>query len=146
MSKNKIGLHFEGFKELAARFDELGGDLKKITEKALKESQQHVTEKIDKAFVRENMPAKGKYWTGATKKSIIRDALVEWTGNVASINVGFDLQESGMKSIYLIYGTPRMSPARGLRAAIYGATTRKEIGAIQQQIFEKAISSISNGN
>ena len=139
MSKNKIGLHFAGFKELAAQFDALGGDLKKIVEKALIESQQHVVEKIDKSFTRENMPAKGKYWTGETQRSIIRDGKVEWTGNVASINVGFDMQKSGMKSIYLIYGTPKMSPVRGLRASIYGAAIRKEIGEKQQLIFEKAI-------
>ena len=44
-----------------------------------------------------------------------------------------------MTSIFLMYGTPRMNPARGLKASVYGAATKKEIAKIQEDEILKVI-------
>ena len=98
-----------------------------------------MTEKVEKAVQKSNLPAKGKYSTGKTADSIVRDDNVNWDGTTASVNVGFDFKKGGMTSIYLMYGTPRMKPAKGLKAAIYGAAVKKEIKEKQKEIFAKAI-------
>ena len=57
----------------------------------------------------------------------------------AYIPVGFEFEKSGMKSIFLIYGTPRMKPVSGLKSAIYGSKTQKEVGAVQEEVLQRAI-------
>lgn len=144
MSKRKLELHFSGFKELAERLDELGRDLKPITEKALIESHMAVTPAIEKAIQKPNLPSGGKYSTGATQKSIIKTPVVNWEGSIGSIDIGFDISKA-MTSIFLMYGTPRHKPVSGLYEAIYGNKTKKEISKIQKVIFEKAIKNAMEG-
>lgn len=135
--RNRISLNFEGFEELYYKLDSLQGDLKKVTEEALIKSHQVVTPKIEKCMSK--LPAKGKYSTGETKASIRKVEKVEWEGMKAYIPVGFEFEKSGMKSIFLIYGTPRMKPVSGLKSAIYGSKTQKEVGAVQEEVLQKAI-------
>ena len=56
-----------------------------------------------------------------------------------AIKVGFDFSESGSTSIFLMYGTPKMRPVAGLKAAIYGSKTKKEIAEIQQREVNEVI-------
>ena len=135
MARNKIGLHFEGWENYVDKLDELGGSdyMKKGVEKALIESKKHVTPLIEQAVV--NLPAGGRYSTGDTKKSIDKDMSVEWEGMTASIKVGFDFKKSGLTSIFLMYGTPRMQPVKGLKSAIYGTKTKKEIAELQEKVM-----------
>lgn len=144
MSRKKLELHFSGFKELAERLDELGKDLKPITEKALIESHMAVIPEIEKAIQKPNLPSGGKYSTGATQKSIIKTPVVNWEGSIGSIDIGFDISKT-MTSIFLMYGTPRHKPVSGLYEAIYGNKTKKEISKIQKEIFEKAIKNAMEG-
>lgn len=147
-SKNTIGLQFSGFDELAERFDKLGGDLNRITQEALEESQKAVTLKISQKMNKSNLPAGGKYSTGQTEKSIIKDTKVDWQGSVASIDVGFEMktpQGTSLTSIFLIYGTPRQKPVDGLYNALYGNKTKKEIASIQKNIFNQGIKDIMEG-
>lgn len=125
-----------------AKLDELGGTdlMKKGVEKALKESKKHITPKIEQAIT--HLPAGGKYSTGVTKKSIDTDTAVEWSGLTASIKVGFDFSESGLTSIFLMYGTPRMRPVSGLKNAIYGAKNQKEIAEIQERVMWEIITGV----
>lgn len=138
MAKNKLRLEFKGFEEYAARLDELGGDLKATTEKALKESHALVTPKIKAAMTKHNR-------TGGTSRAILDKSAVVWDGAVASIDVGFDIQSGGMPSIFLMYGTPRVKPDRDLYNAIYGNKTKKEIKELQQEIFSAAIKKAMEG-
>lgn len=135
MARNKIGLQFDGWEDYIAKLDELGGTdlMKKGVEKALVESKKHVTPKIEQAM--NKLPAGGRYSTGDTKKSIDTTTTVEWEGMTASIKVGFDFSESGLKSIFLMYGTPRMKPVQGLESAIYGSKTKKEVAEIQEKVL-----------
>ena len=145
MARNKIGLQVKGFEEYMAKLDEIGGSqaMKRGVESALKASKQYVNPLINQAM--SNLPAKGKYSTGETKQSIDEDMKVDWEGQTASIKVGFDFQKSGMKSIYLMYGTPKMSPVKGLKATIYGSKTKKQIAEIQGEALNKVIKRIMEG-
>lgn len=139
MPRNKIGLEFEGLEEIVKELEEKQKSLKQVAEKALKQSAIHATKKIEKAFVKKNMPAKGLYATGITKKSIVHDFSVNWEGTTGSVKVGFWWDISGLTSIFLIYGTPKMQPVKGLKTAIYGKKTKEEIKEIQKNIFSEAI-------
>lgn len=138
MARNKLRLEFKGFEEYAARLDELGGDLKATTEKALKASHDLVTPKIKAAMTKHNK-------SGDTSRAILDKSPVVWDGAVASIDVGFDIQSGGMPSIFLMYGTPRVKPDRDLYNAIYGNKTKKDIKELQQEIFAAAITKAMEG-
>lgn len=142
MARNRIGLQVAGFEEYMAKLDEVGGKsaMKRGVEEALKESKKYVNPLIEQSMTK--LPAGGRYSTGNTKKSLDKDMSVDWQGDTASIKVGFDFSESGLKSIFLMYGTPRMKPVTGLKAAVYGAKTQKEIAAIQGAALDKVIKEI----
>jgi len=148
----KFGLNFDGVAELSEKLEALGGDLQKVAEEALEFIPGDVNPKLHAAMVKHNK-------TGLADRSIVTDQKVSWTGNVASIDVGFNLKKGGMPSIFLMYGTPRHAPGNqyggpvrqgaqehpGTKAdtelfnAIYGTKTQKEIAAKQQKIFNQAI-------
>ena len=130
--KNKIGLQFDGFEEMIAKLDELQGDLKKTTEKALQASHDHITPKL-------HADMKKHRQTGDTEKSIADNAHVTWEGTTASVDVGFSIRSGGLPSIFLMYGTPRMKPDKKLYNDIYGSKTKKEIAEIQREIFASEI-------
>ena len=145
MARNRIGLQFDGWEDYMAKLDELGGSqaMKKGVEEALIESKKHANPLIEKAMGK--LPAKGKYSTGNTKDSIDKEMKVEWSGMTGEIKIGFDFSKSGPKSIFLMYGTPRMKPVTGLKSAIYGAKTQKEIAEIQENVLSNHIKKVMEG-
>ena len=145
MARNRIGLQVEGFEDYMAKLDELGGAdaMRRGVEEALKDSKRYVNPLITQAMTK--LPAQGRYSTGRTKESIDETTDIEWQGMTAAIKVGFDFKESGMTSIFLIYGTPKMKPVSGLKAAIYGTKTRQQIGAIQAEALTRVIKEIMEG-
>ena len=145
MARNRIGLQFNGWEEYIAKLDELGGTqaMKKGVEEALIESKKHVNPLIEKAMGK--LPAGGKYSHGGTKKSIDTDNKVAWVGMTGEIKVGFDFSKSGLKSIFLMYGTPKMKPVSGLKGAIYGAKTQKEVAEIQERVLSDYIKKVMEG-
>ena len=128
-----------------SKLDELGGTqvMKKGVEEALIESKKHVNPLIEKSMAK--LPAGGKYSSGNTKQSIDKDNKVEWEGMTGTIKVGFDFSKSGVTSIFLMYGTPRMKPVSGLKGAIYGAKTQKEIAEIQEKVLSDVIKRVMEG-
>jgi hypothetical protein len=147
MPKKKIGLQSNCFEELMAKLDEVGSTpaMKKGVEGALKASKQFINTQLNAAMQTGNLPAGGKYSTGDTKASIDTDMTVNWEGARATIDVGFKFKESGMKSIFLMYGTPKMPPVPGLKDAIYGSKTKKELGKLQTEAMNKVIKRIMEG-
>lgn len=145
MARNKIGLQVAGFEDYMAKLDEIGGSkaMKRGVESALKASKEYVTPQVEAAM--NKLPAKGKYSTGLTEKSIDDGYKVEWEGMTASIEVGFDFSKSGVTSVFLMYGTPRMKPVSGLKAAIYGTKTKKKIAELQGEALDKVIARILGG-
>lgn len=142
MGRNKIGLQVKGFDEYMAKLDKVGGTqaMRRGVEGALKASKQYVNPLIESSMSK--LPAGGRYSTGDTKKSIDKDMTVDWEGMTGSIKVGFDFKKSGLTSIFLMYGTPKMSPVAGLKAAIYGAKTKREIAKLQAEALDKVIKRI----
>ncbi len=138
MAKNKIGLDFKGFEELTAKLQELGGDLEAVTEEALQKTHDRITPKLHKDMQKHHR-------TGTTEGAIVDTAKVKWSGSVASVDVGFDIKNGGFSSIFLMYGTPRMSPDRTLYNDIYGSKTKKEIAELQEEIFSTAIQKALGG-
>lgn len=145
MARKRIGLQFDGWEDYLSKLDELGGTqvMKKGVEEALIESKKHVNPLIENAMGK--LPAKGKYSTGDTKKSIDKEMTVAWVGMTGEIKVGFDFSKSGPKSIFLMEGTPRMKPVSGLKSAIYGAKTQKEIAEIQEKVLSNYIKKVMEG-
>ena len=147
MARKRISLQGDLFADYIAKLDELGGTdaMKKGVEEALIESKKYVNPLIDKTMVKSNLPAKGKYSFGDTKDSLDTNMSVDWEGLTGVIKVGFDFSKSGIKSILLMKGTPKMSPVTGLESAIYGAKTQKEIAEIQEKVLSDVIKKVMEG-
>lgn len=147
MGRNRISLQAKGFEEYMAKLDELGGNdaMKRGVDSALKASKAYVNPLIESAIAKSNLPAGGKYSKGDTKKAIDRGMTVEWDGLIGEIKVGFDLHGSGLTSIFLMYGTPRMSPVAGLKDAVYGGRTQRQIAKIQGEALDKVVKRIMEG-
>ena len=140
MAKKKFQLVFTGFEEISKKLEDLGGDLRQTTEKALQNTHDHIMPKL-------HADMKKHHRTGNTEKTIVDEAKVEWNGDVASVGVGFDIANGGLASIFLMYGTPRHKPNHPGTAAdkqlyndIYGAKTRREVAELQEKTFSRAIS------
>ena len=125
---NKTRIEFEGFEEVIARLTKLDGDIKGVTEKALRETHKVITKKAETAIA----PHKE---TGATEKSLKRNAEIEWVGTLASVETGFSIRQGGLPSIFLMYGTPRMKKDQNLYNVFFGNKTKKEIMELQETIF-----------
>ena len=145
MGRSRIGLQFTGWTETMAKLDQLGGSdaMKRGVEAGLRASKSYVNPNIRSAMA--NLPAKGKYSTGRTLESIDTDMSIDWQGLTGSIAIGFDFRKSGLTSVYLMYGTPRMNPVAGLEDAIYGSRTKREIRKLQEEAVNKVIKRIIGG-
>lgn len=141
MARNRVVCDFSGFRDYMARLDELGNDdaMKRGVEAGLKASKQYVNTEVNKAIAKSNLPAHGKYSTGNTKDSLDKNFNVDWEGLQGVIKVGFDFSKSGMTSIFLMYGTPKMPPMQGLYDAIYGTRTKSKIKRLQKEAINEVI-------
>lgn len=153
MAKRKgWGINSEGFTELSERYLKLGGDLKQITEDCLTFIPQKINPELSKAIKKHTR-------TGKTEKSLVENQKPTWTGDTATIKVGFKISEGGLPSIFLMYGTARHTPANkygtpkrpgakdnpGIQAdkklynAIYGNAIQRTISEEQEKIFTTEI-------
>ena len=130
-TKNKIGLQID-LETVISKFEKANKNVKKGIEEMLIESKQAVTQNLEKDTIKQNFPAKGIYSVGTLKESIDRTDTVDWKGMTAEIKVGYDMNVSGMESVYLLYGTPKMNKVQKLYNDIYGSRTKKIIAEIQQ--------------
>lgn len=111
--RNTLNLDTRNFEELLTKLDELGGNLQKVVEDALNQAGETIENDTLDALNAANLPAKGKYSRGDTRKSVIRNPKTEWQGTTASIAVGFDYSKRGAGGL-LITGTPKMKPDQAL--------------------------------
>lgn len=128
----KFKLEFDGLEKMMEQMKELNGDLRKTTETALVETFNTVTPGIKTAMSKHHR-------TGATESSIVEQPTVEWSGNLAAVPIGFKISKGGLPSIFLMYGTTKMSPDRSLYNAVYGKATRDKAAEVQRQVFFKEI-------
>lgn len=140
----KAKFDFSAVEDMAKKLNAIDSELtKQAVEKSLQRAQHLVTEQTKAAMAKHKEYSRKK--ADSTENSIFDDGVVEWTADtVASINVGFDLNKSGLVSIFLMKGTklhgqPHIEPDRELYNAIYGSATKKKIQAIAQEEFNKAM-------
>lgn len=137
MSKKKrFGLDFDGIELLAKRLENINISVQEVAEEALTATHAHVTGKVEVAV------ANSKYdfnRTGRTKGTLQHDPNITWEGTTATVRVGFDIANGGLPSLFLMYGTPSISPDKTLYNAFFGGKTKKEIRDIQQNIFLKKL-------
>ena len=132
MGKNKLTIDFKGFDEYMEKLERLGSDTKALTEKALKASFEKVTPGIGCAIDNHKR-------TRTTKKSLVSHSQVKWQGTVGRVEVGFDIPNGGLASIFLMYGTPRMEPDMNLYNSIYGSKVKKQVRKVQKEIFDEEL-------
>jgi hypothetical protein len=137
-----MSVDFAGVDVFLEQLQALGEDAaKKATENALKATQAYIAKQAEQA-IKKHEPPIGKYGTHTTDKAIITDYPVEWTQTTASIAVGFDLENGGMPSLYLMHGTtvhgqPHITEDAELYDAVYGSKTLREVHKLQKAEFEK---------
>lgn len=137
-TRNTLKLDTKGFTEMLRKLDSLGGDTRMAVDRMLTTASKRIAEDTEKAMDSPNLPAKGKYSTGTTKESIIRDAQVRWQGLTAFVPVGFDFSKPGAGG-YLITGTPRMRPDTELNRMYKRKKYMSEISKDMSDIVLSAI-------
>ena len=127
---NKFSFDTSGFDEAIRKYEKAGGDLKEIVEKSLKLASEKITKDTEIGMEKGNLPAKGKYSTGRTANTIVKNPEINWSGSTASIGVGFDFNKPSAAG-YLITGTPRMRRDKKLfeiyRSKKYAQKLKEEI-------------------
>lgn len=141
--KKKNGFDTSVLMKYADRLDELGGTdaLKEAAAAGMARAKKEINKQVTAAMQTSNLPAGGKYSTGDTLASLDQNMTATVNGNVLSLPLGFDMAKSGITSILLMYGTPKMRPVPGLVDAIYGkkgkAAARKAQEEAMQEILKR---------
>lgn len=131
MARKKAGgIEIEGFDELVNKLHQVNADIEKITEQALKETHRLVTNKALAAIEPHSVR-----FSGDTKKSLVKQPKVILAGSAAYVKTGFNIDEGGLPSIFLMYGSPTTDKDQNLYNAFYGKKTKDEIRKIQEDIF-----------
>lgn len=107
--KNYISIDFSAFEEYAEELERLGADLKEIFTDVMEQEAESIQEDTLDALNKANLPAKGVYSIGTTKKSVDPNPRTGWSGSIGEIGLGFDKSKPGAGG-FLITGTPRMQP------------------------------------
>lgn len=139
MTKNKITFESKVFEKYAEELENLGGDLKEAAEQILQDGHDMVTANVERAMKKHNK-------SGDTDRSILRHSKVKWEGNIGSIDVGFDIANKGLPSIFLMHGTPKHAPGhpgtekdQALYDAVYGAKIKRQMKEITEKVMQRAI-------
>lgn len=137
----RMSLEFDGMEQMMRRLQAAGGGVGDAAERALEDTHRAVTARVEKA------QASSRYnvdpgITGATAGSVHRDPTVEWSGDVASVPVGWSISNGGLASVFLMYGTPRIEPDRGLYNAVFGAATRRAAREAQADAIAEFMSEV----
>lgn len=134
---NKIGFKVDNLDFWIKKFQEKNVNLKAVTDKALVESKKIVNKKLEQDTVNPNFPKQGRYSSPRhlVRASINKQFTTEWSGYVNGIKIGYDFNVSGLVSIFLMYGTAKMPPAKKLKNDVYGSATRNEVKKKQEEIF-----------
>lgn len=137
----RSGFNTTALMKYAERLDELGGSdaLKRGVEAGMKTQKRIINQQIEEKLALPNLPAGGKYSTGDVKDSIDRTMDVKWNGNFACLPLGFDMDKSGPVSLFLMYGTPKMPPVRGLNNAVKGKIKKATVGKAMEAEILKVI-------
>lgn len=143
--KQMISIDFKNFSDYAEKIDKLGLNLKSVFSKAMEEAAEKVQQDTIAAIQPVNLPDKGRYSTGDTLNSVIRDPKTKWEGSVGEIPIGFDKTKPGAGG-WLITGTPKMRPDYALEK-IYGTKRyESELKKTIEKALQREIDKIMGGN
>lgn len=126
LKRNQFGIDFSQFEEFAEELDGLGADLQMIFDDIMQQSAKTIQDDTFDAMDAKNLPAKGQYSRGITKKAIDRNPSVKWSGTRGDVGFGFDKNKVNAGS-FLITGTPRMKPNYALEDIFVRKKYKKEI-------------------
>lgn len=140
--KSGLSIDFSAFSDLIGKLDELGADIEDIVADAMEQTAETVENDTIAALESSNLPAGGKYSSGDTKASVVRDAKAEKKGFEVTIDLGFDKTKPGAGG-WLITGTPKMKPDYALED-IYGkkkyeTQLKKDINQLLQDELEERL-------
>ena len=142
----KMSIVFKGFDDLITQIDRAGGDMRQAVDEALEKTQEYIASNVESAAAVYASGGRKGYATGKMYASRIGKQGVKWQGDVAEVNVGFNLEApGGYHSIFIMYGTPRISKDSAVFNAIKGSATKKEIERIQNEVLEKYLSLVKGG-
>lgn len=141
MAGKKYGFDTSALAKYAEQLEDAGGHaaIKRAAEAGMKQAKVEINKRVIEAMQPGNLPAGGKYSTGATMAAMSKDMSVSWEGNKAELPIGFDLNNGGMASVFLITGTPRMQPAYGLWHALYGKEAHRAANKAQEEAMLKVL-------
>ena len=125
-----ISIDFSAFEDLVEQLDLAGKDLKKVFTDVFEQVADTVQSDTADALSTGNLPAGGKYSTGATRNNLDMDPKPVWMGSIIEVGLGFDKSKRGAGG-WLITGTPRMRPVSALEDIYsrkkYARDLRKQI-------------------
>ena len=102
------------------------------TKKALIETHKVVTPKLEAEIQKHEL-------TGKTEASLVKEPRINVEGTMVSVDIGFDLDNGGLPSIWLMHGTPRQAPDKKLYQALYGRKTAGEVAHVQYHAIKDTI-------
>ncbi len=141
-AKNTFTLDTAPLEGFVQKIIDLDGDAREAVESALEQAAETISDDTLDAVAPGNLPAQGRYSTGATEASVLRDQKARWTGTTAWIPVGFDFTMPGAGG-YLISGTPKMAPVAQLRKMYkqkrYMADIQKDITDVLEDALVRAM-------
>lgn len=139
---NKMTINFKAVDDYLERLKKVDGAAERAVESALKQTQTLIADKAAAAMEPHNK-------SHITADQIIRDGVIEWTQQMASVSVGFQIEDNaggmpGLPSIFIMHGTtlhgqPHTERDENLYNAVYGKETKKEVRALQKAAFDKAL-------
>lgn len=144
MSKNTLNLKLNGLQQLLVKYAELDSDLKPITERALQTASDAITKEVIIGVQKPSLPSGGKYSSGETEASVIKNPKVQWAGNIAEVGLGFDYAKPGAGG-YLIkgrYSPTQMPAASHLNMVFTGKGYMNRVRMDMEKVVSKEISKI----
>lgn len=138
-SGKMFSLQFSGANEMLTRFTDLSASgAAKAIGQALRETHKTVTPKLHAEMQKHNK-------TGIVERSIVDTPRVTIEGDYITMPIGFDIDNGGLPSIWLMYGTPKQAPDKALYEAIFGRKTAAEIAKVQRAAIKHAMDVYING-
>ena len=142
----KVSIDYSGLDKLMSNIQSMGGNVEEAAKDAMVKTHEHVTAKIEDAMGAHKINGKPVNWehTGQTKESLRTEAKVTVSGNLVSVETGFEWPTAAK---YLAYGrgTPRaMKASPGLKNALDRKKLQEEILQIQENALAEYTASIFN--
>ena len=140
--KSKFAFNFKEMADLAERIENAGGSLQEACDKALKATHAYITPQLSAGISRHHS-------SGDTEESLERAPRVEWVSPLkAQVNIGFNLADGGLPSIFLMWGTPKRKASEmpvdiALKNAAFGPKVKREVAKLQREALEAVLQELT---